>query len=263
MTVTPEQDRPFLTFLRSFAVYTVTVLWTALFWSMMLIPVGISLFFPRSKRQHFMRMLLVWFGRRMVLLMWRPFFRVRYEDLSGGAAGPGIVVVNHRAATDAFLIGVMNVCCAQTVNGWPMRAPVIGWGAKLAGYLNITGWDFSTLEKRAAEITETGDVIVAFPEGTRSGSTEMNPFHSGIFQIAIDLGLPVHMLCIAGNERMPDRKFRFREFRDLLVRRLPPVPAEDVKKCSTAFVLKKMVFQKIKDELVRMDETLNSNENKI
>ena len=120
----------------------------------MLLPVGISLLFPRCKRRHFMRFLLFLFGWTMVRIVWRPFFRVRYEDHSGCGKdrAPGIVVVNHRAATDAFLVAVMGESCAQTVNGWPMRAPVIGWGAKLGGYLDITGWDFATLEKNATEV---------------------------------------------------------------------------------------------------------------
>lgn len=113
-----------------------------------------------------------------------------------------------------------------------------------------------TLEKNATEVIAENDVIVAFPEGTRSEAEKMNAFHSGIFKIALDLGLPVYMLCIAGNEYMPDRKFRFRMFRDLLIRRLAPIPAEEVRQCATAFVLKKTVFRKMEEELAKMDELL-------
>lgn len=258
MSSEPQKSSALSTFCRSFPIYFLTVFWTAFYWTAMLLPVGISLLFPRCKRRHFMRFLLFLFGWTMVRIVWRPFFRVRYEDHSGCGKdrAPGIVVVNHRAATDAFLVAVMGESCAQTVNGWPMRAPVIGWGAKLGGYLDITGWDFATLEKNATEVIAENDVIVAFPEGTRSESEKMNAFHSGIFKIALDLGLPVYMLCIAGNEYMPDRKFRFRMFRDLLIRRLAPIPADEVGRCATAFVLKKTVFRKMEEELAKMDELL-------
>ncbi|MBR4885137.1 MAG: hypothetical protein IKZ33_07480, partial [Lentisphaeria bacterium] len=144
MSSEPQKSSALSTFCRSFPIYFLTVFWTAFYWTAMLLPVGISLLFPRSKRRHFMRFLLFLFGWTMVRIMWLPFFRVRYEDLSGCGKdrAPGIVVVNHRAATDAFLVAVMGESCAQTVNGWPMRAPVIGWGAKLGGYLDITGWNF-------------------------------------------------------------------------------------------------------------------------
>lgn len=258
MSSEPQKISAFSTFCRSFPVYFLTVFWTIFYWSSMLLPVGISMLFPRRKRCHFMRFLLCFFGWVMVRIMWAPFFRVRYEDFSGcdKKRKPGIVVVNHRAATDAFLVSLMWESCAQTVNGWPMRAPVIGWGAKLGGYLDITGWNFEMLEKNAAEVISENDVIVAFPEGTRSESPKMNAFHSGIFKIALDLELPIYMLCIAGNEYMPDRKFRFRLFQNLLIRKLAPIPAEEVRNCPTAFVLKKTVFNRMEEELAKMDELL-------
>ena len=137
-----------------------------------------------------------------------------------------------------------------------MRLPLIGWGARLAGYLNITDWDYDTLRARAAEILRSGDMIVAFPEGTRSESRTMVPFRSGIFRVAVDLGLPVYMLCIAGNEYMPDRSFRFREFHDLLIRFLEPLPREEIRRCATAYVLKQKVFRRMTEELASMDAAL-------
>lgn len=251
-----------MTFLRSFAIYFSTVFWAVLYWGFALVPVVLSLFLPVRIRQKFVRILLVWFGLLTIHVAWRPFFRVKFKDISGSALTPGVVAVNHRAATDGFLVAVLHTSCAQTVNGWPMRTPIIGTVAYLAGYLNITNWSFDKVRERAKTIVESGDVIVSFPEGTRSESKTMNPFHSGVFQLALDLNLPVHILCIAGNEFMPDRKFRFRGFRDILTRRIPSVSAEEVKACGTAFALKKMVFQKMKDELARMDEELE-NENKV
>lgn len=249
-------------FLRSFAIYTVTALWTVLFWSVALVPVLLALVLPARIRQKLVRTLLLWFGLLTIHVMWRPFFRVEFRDRSGGGLPPGIVVVNHRAATDAFLVAVTRSSCAQTANGWPMRTPIIGTMARLAGYLDITTWSFEELRLRAKRILDTGDSIIAFPEGTRSESKQMNPFRSGAFQLALDLELPVHILCIAGNEFMPDKKFRFREFRKVLLHRLPSISAEEAKAYKTAFALKKTVFQTMKEELARMDEEL-SNENKV
>ena len=85
----------------------------------------------------------------------------------------------------------------------------------------------------------------------------MNPFHSGIFQVAKDLEVPVYMLCIAGNEYMPDRKFRFREFRDLAIRLLEPVSKEEVCQSASAYVLKKKIFRRMEEELAEMDKELD------
>ena len=242
---------------RNFAIYAATVLWSLLFWVTATVPVILLyLLLPKPRRRHYMRIVMLWFGRSIVRGVWRPFFRVRYEDRTGGSREPGIVVANHRAATDAFLVSEPGLSFAQTVNGWPMRLPLIGWGARLAGYLNITDWDYDTLRARAEEILNSGDMIVAFPEGTRSESRTMAPFRSGIFRVAVDLGLPVYMLCIAGNEYMPDRSFRFREFHDLSIRFLEPLPREEIRRCATAYVLKQKVFRRMTEELASMDAAL-------
>jgi len=169
---------------------------------------------------------------------------------------PGIVAVNHRSAADGFLVSVMGEAVAQTVNGWPLRLPFIGWGAKLSGYLDMTGCEYDSLKRQVSGIIHSGDAVAAFPEGTRSQSCRMNVFHSGVFQLAIDLKLPVHLLCIAGNERMPDRSFFFREFRTLLIRRINSIPVQEVLDCKTAYALKKLAYHQMEQELLKMDHEL-------
>ena len=144
--MTPPSPDTFATFLRTFAVWLATFLWLVLFF----VPAGPLVIgcclLPARHRCHGLRVILLWFGRTMTRWIWRPFFRVRYEDRTGGERTPGIVVANHRAAIDAFLVSAPGLSMAQTVNGWPMRLPVIGWVARLAGYLNITEWDYATLK---------------------------------------------------------------------------------------------------------------------
>ena len=242
--------------LRSIAVYFLSLFFMMLYWSVLALPVLLILGFPTEKRQHFLRVLLLGFGLLEVRVAWRPFFRVDFRDFSGGKREPGIVIVNHRAATDAFLIAVLGESVAQTVNGWPMRTPIIGWMAHLAGYLNITGWDYETLKERAKKIIAAGDMIASYPEGTRSEGKRMNPFHSGIFHVAKELNVPLYMFCIAGNQYMPDRKFRFREFRNLKIHFLGPVSREEVNRCATAYALKKKIFRRMEEELAKMDKEL-------
>ena len=247
-----------MTLLRSIAIYFVTILWTTVFWLAVLPSFSVLVFFPAERRRHCVRFLLLAFGRSTIRAAWRPFFKVEYSDRTGGVREPGIVVANHRSAIDGFLVALPNLSMAQTVNGWPLRLPVIGWVARFAGYLNITEWDYETLRSRAAGVLGTGDMIVSYPEGTRSESRKMNPFRSGIFRVAMDMGLPVYMLCIAGNEHMPDRKFRFREFRDLKVRFLAPIPAAEVRSCPSAYVLKMKAFRLMNEELASMDAELEN-----
>ena len=244
-------------FLRSFAIHTLTLIYWVLFWLPLLLPMAFLPLFPRVTRCHVVRVLLLWFGLSMVKIVWRPFFRVYYRDDSQGFREPGIVVANHRAANDAFLVSLPKLSMAQTVNGWPLKLPVIGWVARWAGYLDITNWDRDTLTARAREVLAAGDMIVSYPEGTRSKSRTMNAFHSGIFQLAQELKLPLYMLCIAGNEHMPDRQFRYREFRPVAVRLLKPLTAGEVGGFSGAYALKRAVFQRMEEALAEMDAELD------
>lgn len=245
-----------MTLLRSIAVYSSTLILAIAYWITVSPLFLIFMCFPPERRRHLMRMLLLGFGLATVRVAWRPFFRVGFRDFSEGERSPGVVIVNHRAATDAFLVALPHLNAVQTVNGWPMRLPIIGWVAKLAGYLDITGWDYDTLKDRAAKVIAQGDMIISYPEGTRSEGKVMNPFHSGIFQVAKDLELPVYMLCIAGNQHMPDRGFRFREFRRVLVHFIGPIPADEVCEYASAYVLKKSVFHRMESELAAMDGEL-------
>ena len=213
--------------------------------------------FPPVCRRHIVRVLLLYFGLSMVKIVWRPFFRVHYRDDSQGFREPGIVVANHRAANDAFLVSLPRLSMAQTVNGWPLKLPVIGWVARWAGYLDITNWDRDTLAERAREVLAARDMIVSYPEGTRSDSRTMNAFHSGIFQLAQELKLPLYMLCIAGNEHMPDRQFRYREFHPVAVRLMKPLTAAEVGGFSSPYALKRAVFERMAAELAAMDAELD------
>lgn len=243
--------------LRSIAVYVATFLWALVFWPAALAPVLAVSLLPAGRRRHCMRVILLWFGLSTVRFAWRPFFRVRFDNRAGSIRKPGIVVANHRSAIDGFLVSLPKLSLAQTVNDWPLRLPVIGPVARAAGYLNITSWDYETLRDRAVEILAAGDSIVSYPEGTRSESRTMGPFRSGIFHVAMELKVPVYLLCIAGNEYMPDRKFRFREFRDLSVRFLGPLPEEEVRQCTTAYALKMKVFRRMTEELASLDAELD------
>ena len=246
-----------MTLLRSIAVYISTLVWALLFWIAALPAALFSAFLSRRARRTLFRTLLGWFGLLIIRCAWGPFFKVQYEPLEEEEDAPCVYVLNHRSAIDAFLVALLRSRCVQTVNGWPLRVPVIGTVAKLAGYLDITHWSYAALLSNAREAVENGDSIVAFPEGTRSESRNMNVFHSGVFRLAMDLNIPVKIMCIAGNEFMPDRKFRFRMFGKVLVRRIPGVSAGEAAQCSSAFVLKKMVFNKMREELIRMDEQLD------
>ena len=83
------------------------------------------------------------------------------------------------------------------------RIPFMGWHLHRAGHLLVDrknpGADI--VQKMARLISESSSLIV-FPEGTRSVDGEVGRFKKGSFVVALDAGLPVVPITIAGSRRV-------------------------------------------------------------
>lgn len=64
---------------------------------------------------------------------------------------------------------------------------------------------------RAAKLLESGEVSISvYPEGTRSKSGKLLPFHNGVFKIAQKAGAPVAVIAISGTEKIAKNLLRFK-----------------------------------------------------
>jgi len=231
-------------------VYSSMFVWTVLYCIVML-PVFLVAKLLGKADQKFLLQVIAWYGRLIVRVAIFPVVRVQYEEQIDYTRKPaGIFIFNHRSGSDPFLMALIKrQSLVQVVNGWPMRLPFWGFFARKAGYIDVTKMEHTELRDYIRELLGRGIGIIAFPEGTRSGSKEMNPFRSGIFHVAHELNAPLYPGCIVGNEKIPDRKFRFHAGK-IIVRMLPPVMPSPEK---NAFVLKKKIHKLIYDETKKME----------
>jgi 1-acyl-sn-glycerol-3-phosphate acyltransferase len=66
--------------------------------------------------------------------------------------------------------------------------------------------------------------VMIFPEGTRSPTEELLPFKDGAFKLAIEAGVPILPIAVAGTrDCMAKHSFAFRRAR-AKARVLPPIP---------------------------------------
>jgi len=237
----------------TFLVFTSVFLCIAVYVLAAVLPYAVILLLPRRLSAHWMRFLALNMGRVVIYVALRPFVRIRHEDHSGGGRQPGFYIFNHRAGSDAFLVATLGREGIQLVNGWPMRLPFFGFNARRCGYLDTTQTPLEAYPALIGDLFQQGVSVVAFPEGTRSGSRRMNPFHSGIFKLAMVLKAPIYPCCIAGNERFPDRRFRFHRTREIRISFLPPIMPEAYADIPSAYVLKKRVQARIAEEAARLD----------
>jgi len=199
------------------------------------------------------RRAISWYGWVVINVLPFPLVRVRYED-AGGELPPGgaLVVCNHRSTSDPFLMACLPREYVQIVNDWPFRLPVLGFFARCAGYLSVKEMPVDEFYARAGRLLADGVGLIAFPEGTRSASRNVGPFHSSVFRLALQRQVPIVPVCIIGNERIPLRGTGWLDPGVIRVRKLPAILPDEYRAWSP-FQLKARVRDRIVAELAAVE----------
>ncbi len=140
----------------------------------------------------------------------RALIRIRVEgDLDAiPATGPLIIAANHASSADPVLIGAfLNGRLKRPVNWIGKRelveTPVIGWFMRQAGIHPV---DRSTTDiesfRTAMRILDAGQILVVFPEGTRSRDGALQVVREGVAVLALRSGAPVLPVGVAGTDEV-------------------------------------------------------------
>lgn len=94
------------------------------------------------------------------------------------------------------------------------RIPVFGWYLRLGGHVRVDRGDpvqaIRSL-RAAAALVRSGTSLIVFPEGTRSCDARVQPFKKGPFALAMEAGVPVVPVAIAGSAAVtPTRRIEVR-----------------------------------------------------
>ncbi len=135
--------------------------------------------------------------------------RVRLSGLENiPAAGPFIIASNHLSWFDVPLIPayfsrpVIYMAKEETFLG------KLGWLVRFLGAFPVKRGEADRQALRTAdEQLKEGNIIVIFPEGTRSKTHTMAQGHSGLGMIALRSGAPVLPVAVTGSEKLL-KKFR-------------------------------------------------------
>jgi 1-acyl-sn-glycerol-3-phosphate acyltransferase len=106
------------------------------------------------------------------------------------------------------------------------RVPILGYAMRLASLVPVdrSNRDAAISSLRAAaDVLARGIPMTIFVEGTRSFDGRLLPFKKGPFYLAVETGVPVVPVTLAGTHRiLPKRSFRMRG-RDATVTFHPPL----------------------------------------
>ncbi len=233
--------------------YTLFLVYSALFIPVLILVVLVlSIFMDRRGTMRRVRRAIGWWGRGITLIPF-PLIRVCYEDRFRDNPGePYIYVCNHRSTSDGFLMSVLPIEAVQVVNIWPFRIPVIGFFARIAGYLNVRMMSPEEFFGKALTLLNQNVSIIFFPEGTRATGKKMGNFHSAAFRLALKSRVSIVPLCITGNETIMPKGSLVLRPGTVRVRRLPAITWSEYRDLNV-YKLKNRVREILGRELALME----------
>jgi len=105
-----------------------------------------------------------------------------------------VIVANHPSLLDAMMLVARLPRSACVMKGSLMHNPFLAAGARLARY--IPNDSAHTMVRSAVADLKTGGQLVMFPEGTRTTTRPLNPFHPSFALIAKRAGVPIQTVFI-------------------------------------------------------------------
>ena len=132
---------------------------------------------------------------------------------------PYVVVANHESYADIFLISCFPWEMKWLSKDTMFKIPLMGWMMQMAGDIRLVrgnrdsaaGAIIACRDRLAKRVS-----VMIFPEGTRSKTQEMLPFKDGAFRLAIEAGVPILPIAVAGTRNaMAKGTFRFLHARAL------------------------------------------------
>lgn len=168
----------------------------------------LHLLLPRRPGEQLGRFLLHHLFRWFVtLLKWAGLVRVDSSGLEalGKSCGPLIAAPNHIALWDAVFIIARLPSAVCVMKKSILRNPVLGGGARLAGYIANDGT--TRMIRNASKSLQNGSQLLLFPEGTRTkpDARWINPLKGGCAIIALRAQVPIYPLFIRSNTRFLEK----------------------------------------------------------
>src|ERR1700731_2079727 len=127
-----------------------------------------------------------------------PRMGVRME-VTGSPVAAGLIASNHLSYLDILVYSAIAPCAfisKREVRAWP----AVGWIATLAGTIYVDRSRRSethTIQPEIQSALAAGLRLFLFPESPGSDGSCVLPFHSSLFQPAVDLKMPVSAASIA------------------------------------------------------------------
>jgi 1-acyl-sn-glycerol-3-phosphate acyltransferase len=172
-----------------------------------------------------------WFRRAAVAVVKLiPFWDFRTEGVViEDPRRPYVAVSNHESYADIFLLSHLPWEMKWLAKEGIFRIPVMGWMMRMAGDIEVHRGDPRSRARALEDVRDRlskGVSVMIMPEGTRSPHADLLPFRDGAFRVAVELGLPILPIAVAGTRNaMAKDSMRFNRAR-AIARVLEPVETD-------------------------------------
>jgi 1-acyl-sn-glycerol-3-phosphate acyltransferase len=115
-----------------------------------------------------------------------------------------VVVANHLSLADPFLLSGLPWDMLWVGKEELLRLPLIGWIMRLGGDVSLkrgSGESVRAMFEQCRRAIDGDLSVMLFPEGTRATKIGVQPFKDGAFELAIERGVPILPIAIAGTEQ--------------------------------------------------------------
>ena len=166
-----------------------------------------------------------------------------------------VVVANHESTADPFLLCSLPWDMRWIAKEELFKTPVIGWMMKFGGDIPLRRGERDSVKQMMDEAKRTlaaGMPVMIFPEGTRSADGALLPFKDGAFQLAIDAGVPVLPLAIAGTRNCRPKGSKWFGEANAIVKVLEPIDSMGL----DVATLREKARARIGDEVVELRRRL-------
>jgi 1-acyl-sn-glycerol-3-phosphate acyltransferase len=153
------------------------------------------------------------------IAMWQVWVNPYWHFRTSGFRPPNprlpyVVVSNHESYADIFLLSHLPWEMKWLSKDTIFRIPVMGWMMRMALDVPVRRGDATSgrdaLELCRDRLSKKVSVMI-FPEGTRSRGDDLLPFKDGAFRLAVEAGVPILPIVVAGTRRaMAKGTFQFR-----------------------------------------------------
>ena len=113
-------------------------------------------------------------------------------------SGAVLWVANHVSWVDIFVLNSVRTTsfvAKSDIRRWPVIGLLVAW----AGTLFIDRGHRQAVRQAAVQMQgcfDQGDAVGLFPEGTTTDGTDVRPFHSGLFDAAVQAGVPTQPVAL-------------------------------------------------------------------